>query len=102
MIVVLTTVPEIQESEELAKSIVESKLAACVQVVPKIKSYYFWEGKVQNEDEYLLLIKTLSSNFQKLAEFIRSHHSYEVPEVVALEASDVSDSYLSWMTDYLE
>ena len=102
MLVVLTTTPTIEEAEDLAKKIVEAKLAACVQVLPQMKSFYFWEGKVQEDSEYLLLIKTLEDKFSDLAKFIQTHHSYDVPEIVALDAAKVSDSYLGWITDYLE
>lgn len=102
MLVVLTTTPNIEEAESLAKKIVEAKLAACVQVLPEMKSYYFWEGEVQNEPEHLLLIKTLKANFADLEEFIKMQHSYDVPEIVALSSKDVSESYLNWVEDYLK
>lgn len=102
MLVVLTTTPNIEEAEGLARKIVEAKLAACVQVLPEMKSFYFWEGEVQNEPEHLLLIKTLEENFSKLEEFIKSNHSYDIPEIVALSAKDVSESYLKWLTDYVK
>lgn len=102
MLVVLTTTPNIKEAESLAEKIVEAKLAACVQVLPEMKSFYFWEGEVQNDAEHLLLIKTLEENFEKLKNFILENHSYDVPEIVALSVKDVSESYLSWMTDYLK
>jgi periplasmic divalent cation tolerance protein len=102
MIIVLTTTPNIKEAEGLATKIVEAKLAACVQVLPEIKSFYFWEGKVQNEPENLLLIKTLEENFAELEKFIKANHSYDVPEIVALSAKDVSESYLNWLTNYLK
>jgi len=76
---------------------VESRLAACVQVLPKMTSIYFWEGKLQTESEHLLLIKTLEERFDDLSEFIRKNHSYEVPEIVAMDVMKVSDDYLEWM-----
>lgn len=102
MIVVLTTSPNTKEAENLARKILETKLAACVQVLPQMKSFYFWEGKVQNDSEHLLLIKTLDEKFVELKEFIQINHSYDVPEIVALDAKDVSESYLNWMTDFIE
>ena len=100
-IVVLTTTPNEEEGNRLGERIVRERLAACVQVVPKMTSYFFWEGEVQKEFEHLLLIKTLEDKFDRLSEFIRSNHSYEVPEIVALSAESVSESYLGWMSDYL-
>ena len=101
MLVVLTTTPNAEEAETLARKIVEAKLAACVQVLPALKSFYFWENAVQADSEYLLLIKTLPEKFDELKGFIQTNHSYSVPEIVALSAEKVSESYLGWMKDYL-
>ncbi|MDQ3714325.1 MAG: divalent-cation tolerance protein CutA [Acidobacteriota bacterium] len=100
-IVVLTTSPNIEESETLAGKIIESKLAACVQILPPMKSFYAWEDEIQIDSEHLLLIKTLSVKFSELKEFIQANHSYGVPEIIALKASDVAENYLVWMKDYL-
>lgn len=97
MLVVLTTTPNEIEAERLAHAIVDAKLAACVQILPKMSSVYFWEGKVQTEPEHLLLIKTLDDKFDELSEFIRENHSYDVPEIVAIPAEKVSEDYLDWM-----
>ena len=101
MLVVLTTTPDIWEAESLAERIIAEKLAACVQIMPQMTSYYFWEGAVQKEGEHLLLIKTLEDNMDALEKFIRENHSYEVPEIVALDAAAVSSPYLAWMKEYL-
>jgi uncharacterized protein involved in tolerance to divalent cations len=102
MLVVLTTSPNLTEAETLAEKIVEAKLAACVQILPAMKSFYFWEGKVQKEPEHLLLIKTLAEKFEELEKFIQTNHSYDVPEIVALSAEKVSESYLGWTTKAVE
>lgn len=101
MLVVLTTTPTEEEAERLAQKIIGAKLAACVQILPQMKSFYFWENQVQNDSENLLLIKTLDEKFIKLKEFIEKNHSYDVPEIVALRAEDVSESYLKWLTEFL-
>ena len=101
MLIVLTTTPDKVEAERLARTIVDAKLAACVQILPQMTSVYFWEGKVQSEREYLLLVKTLEEKFDALSEFIQKNHSYDVPEIVALRSEDVSAGYLEWMADYL-
>lgn len=101
MLVVLTTTPNTEEAESLARKIVETRLAACVQVLPVTKSFYFWENEIQTDTEHLLLIKTLEENFDGLEEFIQKNHSYDVPEIVALSAERVSESYLEWMENYL-
>ena len=99
MLVVLTTTPNHDEAERLAHSIVEFRLAACVQILPQMTSVYFWEGKIQRESEHLLLIKTLEEKFEELSAFIQENHSYEVPEIVAIGAEKVSGDYLKWIRD---
>lgn len=101
MLIVLTTTPNLEEAESLAEKIVAERLAACVQVLPQMKSFYFWEGALQKESEHLLLIKTLDEKFAELEKFIRENHSYDVPEIVAIPSEKVSESYLAWMKDYL-
>lgn len=102
MIIVLTTVPNLPAAEDLAHRIISARLAACVQVLPQMKSFYFWENKVQTDSEHLLLIKTLEEKFDDLEKLIQANHSYDVPEIVALSAEKVSESYLDWMNDFLK
>src|SRR5829696_8727465 len=102
MLVVLTTTPDAEEAESLARKIVAARLAACVQVLPPMKSFYFWEGAIQSDSEQLLLIKTLPEKFDELSDFIQSNHSYSVPEIVAVRAEKVSESYFKWLKEYLE
>lgn len=99
MLIVLTTTSKTEEAESLARKIVEANLAACVQVLPPMKSFYFWEGGIQEDSEHLLLIKTLDEKFDELEKFIKSNHSYDVPEIVALSAEKVSKGYLNWMNE---
>ena len=101
MLVVLTTTPNAEEAESLARKIVEARLAACVQVLPPMTSVYFWKGAVQKESEHLLLVKTLPEKFDELQKFIQTNHSYEVPEIVALSAERISESYLDWLKKYI-
>ncbi|HMS38998.1 MAG TPA: divalent-cation tolerance protein CutA [Pyrinomonadaceae bacterium] len=101
MLIVLTTTPNIEEAESLARKIVETKLAACVQILPQMKSFYFWDGAIQMDAEHLLLIKTLDEKFDELEKFLQTNHSYDVPEIVAIKAEKISDSYLNWMDSYL-
>ena len=101
MLVVLTTTPDIWEAESLAEKIVAEKLAACVQIMPQMTSFYFWEGEVQKEGEHLLLIKTVREKYDELEKFILGNHSYDVPEIVAVDAERISVSYLAWMREYL-
>ena len=102
MRIVLTAVPDQTTGETLAEKLVTSGLAACVQVLPRMTSVYVWEGKVQKEGEHLLLIKTLPQKWEEVRDFIAANHPYEVPEIVALDASLVSDPYLVWMKEVLD
>ena len=101
MRVVLTTVPTSAEAEELAEKIVAAKLAACVQILPQMKSIYIWEGKVQKENEHLMIIKTLPEKWEALRDFITANHSYDVPEIVAIDAAQVAQPYLEWIKNVL-
>lgn len=97
MLIVLTTTPNIAEAEDLARKIIEAKLAACVQVLPRIVSFYVWENEIKRDAEYLLLIKSLDERYSELETFILDNHSYETPEIVAVKAEAVSEKYLDWM-----
>ena len=102
MLIVLTTISTIKEAEDLAQKIIAEKLAACVQVLPEMKSFYVWEDKIQKESEHLLLIKTFPEKYKELEKFIQVNHSYDVPEIVALQMEKVAESYLDWMKNYLD
>lgn len=97
MLIVFTTTSNITEAESLAGKIVEANLAACVQILPQMTSVYVWEGKLQKEGEHLLLIKTLPDKWQELRDFITANHSYDVPEIVAVQAEKVSKDYSDWL-----
>lgn len=97
MQIVLTTVADLSQAEALARKIVEARLAGCVQVLPAMTSIYIWKGRIENEAEHLLLIKTLPEKWQALREFITEHHAYDVPEIVAIDAAAVSEPYRAWL-----
>lgn len=101
MLMVFTTVPNAKEAEALAEKIVETKLAACVQILPQMTSVYVWEGRLHKEPEHLLLIKTLPENWDALRELIGKNHSYSVPEIAAVDAEKVAGPYLAWLRETL-
>ena len=101
MLIVLTTTPDFSEGSELAAKLVESKLASCVQIVPQITSVYIWKDSVTKANEQLLLIKTTVEKYSELEKFISQNHSYDVPEIVAFESSNVSQPYKSWLEETL-
>jgi periplasmic divalent cation tolerance protein len=98
MLIVFTTTATSQEAEALARGIVEERLAGCVQILPQITSVYEWKGSVNTEPEFLLLIKTLPERWDELRAYISEHHSYSVPEIVAVESAAVSEPYLAWLS----
>lgn len=101
MLVIMTTIDSLEKAESLAKGMVEGRFAACVQVLPPMTSFYFWEGAVQREAEHLLLIKTADEKYGEVKAFILANHSYDVPEIVALRSDHVSQGYAKWLGDYL-
>jgi len=98
---VLTTASSPSEADRLSRLIVRERAAACVNAIPGIQSRYRWKGKVAGDRETLLLIKTARSRLKRLADLIRSHHSYEVPELIALPLSHGAPRYLAWLKESL-
>ena len=96
-IVVLTTAGSHDEAATIAASLVESRLAACVQIVPGVESVYWWEGRVAREAEWLLVCKTTDDRYGEVEAAIRERHSYTTPEVVAIRVDRGSASYLDWL-----
>lgn len=96
---VLTTAGSEAEAQRIAKHLVEQRLAACVNIVPRIRSVYRWEGKVEDAEEFLLLIKTTLGRFDAVRHAISELHSYEVPECISLAVDDGSAAYLAWIAD---
>jgi len=101
-IVVFTTCGSAGEAARIARALVESRLAACVAVTPKVRSVYHWRGALEESTEWALTIKTRRDLFAPLSEQIRRLHSYETPELLALPVVDGSADYLRWMDESLE
>jgi periplasmic divalent cation tolerance protein len=99
LIVILCTVPDEATAEKISKGLVEERLAACVNAIPGVKSFYRWQGKVEADTEMQLVIKTRSERFDELAAWISQNHPYEVPEIVAIPAARVSNAYLAWAVE---
>jgi len=99
LIIAFVTTNTEKEALFLAQKLVEEKLAACVNIVNGIRSVYEWEGEIHDDQEHLLIIKSLKSKTGKLKDFIEKHHSYEVPEFVAIELDDALPDYLQWVRD---
>lgn len=87
----------IEEAPALARMLVERSLAACVNILPGARSVYRWQGKIEEADEAMLVIKTTEDNVPLVEEALKSLHSYELPEFVVLNVDGVSDAYLQWI-----
>ncbi len=96
-ILVLTTVPDEKTGSAIGRKLVEERLAACVTASGAALSAYWWQGKVAQEREFVLLIKTRASLFDKLAARIKALHPYSVPEIIALPIERGSEDYLAWI-----
>lgn len=96
--VAFVTTPDEKTAKSLAQSIVEKKLAACVNIIPQITSIYTWEDKLNEDNEVLMMIKTKSSRIDELAKFVRENHPYSVAEVISLPIENGNIPYLDWIT----
>ncbi len=94
---VLSTVPSVEIGRKIARDIVESRLAACVNLVPNLTSVYEWEDKLQEEPEVLLIIKTTSDLVERLRARIAEIHPYAVPEIIAIPIMSGHEKYLEWI-----
>lgn len=96
-IVVLVTASSEEEAARIGRALVEGGLAACANVLPRIRSIFRWEGKVSEEQESLMVVKSRSDLFDDLARTVKSLHSYQVPEIIALPIAHGSPEYLAWI-----
>jgi len=98
-IVVFVTCGSEEEALKIARALVEERLAACANMVSPLRSIYRWEGKIWDEKEWLLVIKTQQSRFKDLAKRVKALHSYSVPEIIALPITEGSPAYLNWIEE---
>ena len=94
---VLTTAGSAEEAQKIAHALVERRLAACVNIVPRVQSIYRWKENVEDAQEWLLLIKTTAEFLEGVRDAIKEMHSYELPEFICLEIEDGSAEYLKWI-----
>jgi periplasmic divalent cation tolerance protein len=98
-IVVYVTAPAEEEAEKIARALVENKLAACANIVKNMRSIYRWQGKIEDEAEVLMIVKTRKEHFAHIREMVKQLHSYSVPEIIALPIVEGSEDYLAWMRE---
>jgi len=100
-IVVLSTCASPEDAGKIARTLVEKRLAACVNILPAVRSIYRWKGAIEDDQETLLLIKSSRALFNDLSAEIERLHSYEIPEAIAIPIVDGLERYLDWMADVL-
>jgi periplasmic divalent cation tolerance protein len=97
--VILTTVGDESQAIDIAQELVSRHLAACVNIVPAVRSIYRWKGKVWNDEELLLVIKTRQDRIEELHESLKKLHSYELPELLALSVAEGGERVLDWIRE---
>lgn len=96
-LLVITNCPDEQSANAIALALVEAKLAACVNILPRVQSVYRWQGVVESASEIPLLIKSTATNYPALEAAIRAHHPYDLPEIIALPITQGLPAYLNWV-----
>ncbi|KYN40692.1 Protein CutA like protein [Trachymyrmex septentrionalis] len=97
--VAYVTVPDDAVAKRLARGLVENKLAACVNIIPQLTSVYEWEGKIQEESELLLMIKTRTEKVDALTKYVKENHPYTICEVISLPIQNGNSDYLKWISE---
>lgn len=100
-VVVVMTAATLDEATRIAEVLVAKRLAACVQILPQMTSIYVWQGEMQRESEHLLMAKSTRAKFDELEREVRTIHSYETPEIIALPIINGSSAYLDWLSESL-
>lgn len=101
-IIVFITASSQKEAEKIAHAIIDAEAAACVNIVPKIKSVFKWRGEKKTAEETLLIAKTLQAKFARLREKVKAVHSYEVPEIISIPISEGDEGYLNWIAEVVK
>lgn len=96
-LLVLVTAPSLTVSRKLATAVLKARLAACANIVPKVESHYWWQGKLESSAELLLIFKTTADKAAALEQAIKSNHPYDTPEIIALELTKGNKRYLEWI-----
>jgi len=95
--IVVVSVPNRRVGRKILRKVLEAKLAACVTILPGVKSSYWWKDKIETSSEEILLFKTSGSRLSQLQKLVQKNHPFEVPEFIAIPITDGSKSYLKWL-----
>ena len=101
-LLIFSTCPDRESAERLARALVEQRVAACVNILPGIRSLYRWQGKLESAEELLLLIKSNELAYPEAEQLIRRLHPYELPEIVAVPVGNGLPAYLDWISETIE
>ena len=100
--IVIMTTPNKQEAMKIVRTLLEERLIACANIMDSVSSFFWWQGKIEEEKEVLVIMKSHEALFNKLSQKVTELHSYDVPEILALPIVEGSQSYLKWMKICLE
>ncbi len=98
-IIVFVTFPNKEEAKALVEKLLKARLVACANISSQMESFFLWNGQITNEDEVLVMMKTKKKSFTELADWIKTHHSYDVPEIIALPILMGSKEYFKWIEE---
>ena len=101
-IIVFVTTSSKEEAEKIARRLIEGGVAPCANIVPLFVSIYEWKGEVHRDEECLMIIKSRKDLFPKLTEIVQKFHSYEVPEIIAVDLAEISDKYRAYLEGYFK
>ena len=96
---IMVSINDSEQAEKIIKALLHDRLIACGQCLPKMTSYYRWQDELCSDEEYLVLLKTQKQHFQDVAQCIKKHHPYEVPEIIAIDIVTGNEDYLTWIKD---
>ena len=100
--ILVTTTDNLETAEAISKNLIDNNLSACVQIIPEVKSFNHWKGKIETSKEFSIQIKTKPESVQACKEIILNYHNYDIPEIIAKEADILYDDYESWFKSVTE
>ena len=101
-VIVLVTTASKKEAEKIAQLLLNKRLIACANIIGPVSSLFHWSGRIEKNEEYLILMKSRKDLFEKISETVKAFHSYEVPEIIVLPIIEGSEAYLDWLNSYLQ